>query len=159
MAAIDPTAGPERPAAGPGSRRTVLASRRTGMSFQRTRMAADRTLMAVMRTSLSLITFGFTIYQVFRRLYEREALATLAPALNFGIALVGLGIVMLATGIVYHLWFMFGLRKTRKAMKAEGLIRAESRFPPSMTQIAALLLLLIGTAAILSMLFRVGPLH
>ena len=47
-----------------------LAARRTGMSFQPTRMSADRSLMSVIRTSLSLIGFGFTIYQVFAKLYE-----------------------------------------------------------------------------------------
>ena len=47
-----------------------LAKRRTGMSFQRTRLSADRTLMAVIRTSLSLIGFGFSIYQIFKKLQE-----------------------------------------------------------------------------------------
>ena len=31
-------------------------------------MSADRTLMSVIRTSLSLISFGFTIFQVFEKL-------------------------------------------------------------------------------------------
>jgi putative membrane protein len=34
-------------------------------------MSADRTLMSVVRTSLSLIGFGFTIYQFFRRRARR----------------------------------------------------------------------------------------
>ena len=42
------------------------------MSFQRTRLSADRTLMSVIRTALSLISFGFTIYQVFQKLQGEE---------------------------------------------------------------------------------------
>ncbi|MGE3876006.1 MAG: YidH family protein [Parvibaculaceae bacterium] len=134
-----------------------LSSRRTGMSFQRTRMSADRTLMSVIRTSLSLISFGFTIYQVFQKLRDQSLLTGAAPARNFGMALVSLGIAMLVIGIVYHVQFMLGLREERNSMKAAGLVHAESRFPPSLTLITALILLVIGIAAILSMLFQIGP--
>jgi putative membrane protein len=37
------------------------------------------------------------------------------------------------------------------------LIHAESRFPVSLTLITAVILLLIGVAAIVSMVFGVGP--
>jgi len=134
-----------------------LAARRTGMSFQRTRMSADRTLMSVIRTSLSLISFGFTIYQVFQKARETGLLTHAEAARNFGVALVALGIGMLVFGIAYHIQFMLGLREVRKAMTADGLIHGQSRFPPSLTLISALLLLLIGLAAIISMLFSVGP--
>ena len=134
-----------------------LSSRRTGMSFQRTRMSADRTLMSVIRTSLSLISFGFTIYQLFQKLFEQGVVQRAQAARNFGIALVALGIAMLTIGIVYHLQFMVGLRTERKALKASGLVHAESRFPPSFTLVTAVLLLAIGVTAILSMVFHVGP--
>jgi putative membrane protein len=136
---------------------TELSSRRTGMSFQRTRMSADRTLMSVMRTSLSLIGFGFTIFQFFQRLRDAGTITHAGAPRNFGITLVLLGIMMLIGGIVYHLQFMLGLREERKAMAAAGLIHAESKFPPSLTLITAVLLLLIGIAAIVSMVFQVGP--
>jgi putative membrane protein len=45
-------------------------------------------------------------------------------------ALIELGIMMLVIGIIYHVHFMLGLRRERQAMKAAGLIRGESRFPP-----------------------------
>jgi putative membrane protein len=136
-----------------------LSSRRTGMSFQRTRMSADRTLMSVIRTSLSLISFGFTIYQVFKNLIDSALVGGNAHApRNFGITLVGLGILMLIIGILYHLNFMVGLRREREAMRAEGLIHAQSQFPPSFTLVTALMLLFIGVSAIVSMVFRVGPL-
>ena len=104
---------------------TLLSMRRTGMSFQRTRMSADRTLMSVIRTSLALIGFGFTIFQLFEKLREAGALASAHAARNFGITLVALGIGMLVLGIVYHIQFMVGLRKTRVDMAAEGLIHGE----------------------------------
>ena len=134
-----------------------LSSRRTGMSFQRTRMSADRTLMSVVRTSLSLISFGFTIYQVFDKLREAGTITHAAAPRNFGVALVMLGITMLVIGIVYHVQFMVGLRHKREAMKAADLVHGESHFPVSLTLIVAVVLLIIGVAAIVSMIFQVGP--
>jgi putative membrane protein len=134
-----------------------LSSRRTGMSFQRTRMSADRTLMSVIRTSLSLISFGFTIFQVFQKLKDQNVLTGAAPARNFGVALVALGIGMLVLGIIYHLQFMVGLRAERNQMTEDGLIHGQSKFPPSLTLITALVLLLVGIAAIVSMVFHIGP--
>lgn len=134
-----------------------LSARRTGMSFQRTRMSADRTLMSVIRTSLSLIGFGFTIFQVFQKLYEVKILHRSQEPRNFGAALVLLGITMLVLGIVYHGKFMLELRRQRKKMQEDGLIHGESQFPVSLTLIVALLLLLVGLLAIVSMVFNVGP--
>ena len=136
---------------------TELSSRRTGMSFQRTRLSADRTLMSVIRTSLSLIGFGFTIFQFFQKLRDQSILTGAAPARNFGMALVLLGVAMLVLGMVYHIRFMLGLRNEREAMKAAGLVHGESQFPLSLTLITAAILLLIGIAAIASMIFNVGP--
>lgn len=137
--------------------RTEMSMRRTGMSFQRTRLSADRTLMSVIRTSLSLISFGFTIYQVFEKLRDQAILTGAEAGRNFGTALVALGILMLIVGIVYHVQFMLGLRAIRTDMAADGLVHAESGFPPSFTLITAVLLLVIGVAAITSMLFKIGP--
>lgn len=134
-----------------------LSSRRTGMSFQRTRMSADRTLMSVIRTSLSLISFGFTIFQVFEKMREHNVITHAASARNFGVALVGLGILMLIGGIGYHLQFMLGLRHERQAMTEAGLIHGKSHFPVSLTLITAAILLVVGVAAIVSMIFQAGP--
>ncbi|WP_245265158.1 YidH family protein [Microvirga flocculans] len=134
-----------------------LSARRTGMSFQRTRMSADRTLMAVIRTSLSLIGFGFSIFQFFQKLREAGTMTHVGSARNFGMTLVMLGIVMLIGGIVFHSQFMLGLRAQRKEMRAARLIYGESRFPPSFTLITAVILLLIGIGAIVSMTFQIGP--
>lgn len=134
-----------------------LAMRRTGLSFQRTRMSADRTLMSVIRTSLSLITFGFTIYQIFAKLHQAGMVTSATSARHFGLALVALGIAMLTGGIAYHLRFMYGLRNERQQMAAAELIHAESTFPPSLTLFTAIVLLLIGIAAIAGMAFDIAP--
>lgn len=134
-----------------------LSQRRTGMSFQRTRMSADRTLMSVIRTSLSLISFGFTIFQVFEKLKDQNVVTHSGAARNFGVALVLLGIIMLIVGIIYHVQFMLGLRQEREAMRQAGLLHAESQFPVSFTLVTAIILLLIGIFAIISMLFQIGP--
>jgi putative membrane protein len=136
---------------------TELAMRRTGMSFQRTRMSADRTLMSIIRTSLSLISFGFTIYQIFKKLHDSGVLRSSGSARNFGVTLVLLGIVMLIVGILYHIMFMLGLREQREQMKAAGLLHAQSGFPTSLTLIVAVALLIIGLVAITSMVLQVGP--
>ena len=137
------------------SNSTELSARRTGMSFQRTRMSADRTLMSVIRTSLSLIGFGFTIYQMFQRLFGAGILRSAVSARRFGETLVVLGIVMLVLGIGYHVAFMLELRRHRELLKADGLIHAETRFPASLVLITALLLLGSGLVAIYSMVFDV----
>jgi putative membrane protein len=129
-----------------------LSMRRTGMSFQRTRMSADRTLMSVIRTSLSLISFGFTIAQFFQKLKESDVVTSAHEPRTFGMALVWLGIAMLALGIVYHVQFMLGLRKTRASMKGHQLIHGDSHFPASLTLIAAIVLFGIGVTAIVFLL-------
>ena len=136
---------------------TELAARRTGMAFQRTRLAEDRTLMAVIRTSLSLIGFGFTIFQFFQSLREKDVITKAAAPRHFGVTLVGLGVLMLILGIVYHVQFMLGLRRLRQSMSEEGLIHGETLFPVSLTLITAFFLLAIGLTAIVSMEFQAGP--
>ena len=134
-----------------------LSSRRTGMSFQRTRMSADRTLMSVIRTSLSLIGFGFTIYQVFQKLHDAGVLKSSGAPRRFGEVLVLVGIGMLVVGIGYHVAFMIGLRRERDALKRDGLVHAESQFPASLTLMVAVVLLIIGVVAIVSMVYDAGP--
>jgi putative membrane protein len=136
---------------------TELAARRTGMAFQRTRLAEDRTLMAVIRTSLSLIGFGFTIFNFFQQMREQDFITKAGAPRQFGLALVGLGILMLILGIGYHLSFMLNLRRLRKSMCEDGLIHGETHFPVSLTFVTAMLLLVIGIAAIVSMEFQTGP--
>jgi putative membrane protein len=111
--------------------------------------------MAVIRTSLSLIGFGFTIFQVFRKLYDAHLLigGEAAPR-NFGRALIFLGVAMLVVGIAYHSTFMLAMRRERAQLTT---IHAKSKFPVSGTLLVALALLVIGVLAITSMTFHIGP--
>lgn len=127
--------------------RTEMSMRRTGMSIHRTRMSADRTMMAEIRTALSLIGFGFTIFEAFRRLDDAGVLATSASPRNFGLTLVLLGIAILLGGIWRHVQFAQQLRHLRKAMIAEELIHGESTYPVSVSLVVAVALMLVGIAA------------
>jgi uncharacterized membrane protein YidH (DUF202 family) len=136
--------------------RTELSMRRTGMSIQRTRMSADRTLMSVIRTSLSLIGFGFTIYEAFRKALEAGAIHSARSPRNFGLALILLGVLLLVGGIFRHVQFALELRHRRGEMTHDELIHGESAYPVSITLITAVLLLLIGIFAAVSILFDVS---
>jgi putative membrane protein len=135
-----------------------LSARRTGMSFQRTRMSADRTLMSVIRTSLSLISFGFTIAQAFQKLQETNILKSGASARNFGGALVMIGIMLLAGGIAYHVRFMLENRAERATLAGQGLIHAETSYPYSLSLMTAVVLLVLGSVAMVGVVFGIGPL-
>ncbi|EJL25619.1 YidH family protein [Novosphingobium sp. AP12] len=133
--------------------RTEMSMRRTGMSFQRTRMSADRTLMSEMRTSLSLIGFGFTIYQTFQKLHQAGVILQSQAPRNFGLALIVLGVLLLVGGIVRHLQYVSELRGMRHLMAQDGLVHAETRFPISVTLIVAVLLIALGVAAFMGIVF------
>lgn len=132
--------------------RTELSMRRSGMSLHRTRMSADRTLMSVIRTALSLIGFGFTIYQVFQKLYEAGTISHASAPRNFGVALIVAGIVLMAGGIWRHIQFATELRHSRSEMIEDHLIHGKSRYPVSITLIVSFGLMAIGIAAIINIL-------
>jgi uncharacterized membrane protein YidH (DUF202 family) len=134
------------------SERTEMSMRRTGMSIQRTRMSADRTLMSEIRTSLSLIGFGFTLYQAFSKLQQAGTLAEGNAPRNFGFALIALGILIMAGGIWRHVQFALELRRLRTILTREGLIHGQSAYPVSISLIVAVLLLLLGVAAIVNVM-------
>jgi putative membrane protein len=125
-----------------------MSSRRTELSLQRTRLSADRTLMSIIRTALSLISFGFTIFQFFRYL-KQSAGATQLPvtaAKTFSVALVVLGVGMLALGIWDHVKFMLKLRASRKELVDAGLGVEIDHFPLSTTLVTASALMVIDLA-------------
>jgi putative membrane protein len=137
-----------------------MSSLRTSLSIQRTRMAAERTLMASMRSSLSLIGFGFTIFSFFQGVGGPERstgiLPPRAPA-RFGLALVCIGVLVLLLGIAYHYRYMRQLRRQRADFIVQGYLPGTSTFPLSMSLVNAVLLVLVGLAAIISIMLRVGP--
>ncbi len=107
----------------------------------------------MIRTALASIGFGFSIFQFFGHLKHEQLLPrdSHAPQ-RFGTLLVGIGIMMLASGITYHLRFMYGLRVQRRQMVAQRLVHGDSAYPVSMTLIVALVLLLVGVLAFVGML-------
>ena len=88
-------------------------------------MSADRTLMSVVRTSLSLIGFGFTNYQFFPRMQQAEVLrGGTHAARSFGLALILLGVGMLALGILYHVEFVRELPKSATGKVLKRVLRS-----------------------------------
>jgi len=137
-----------------------MASLRTSLSVQRTRMAAERTLMATMRTSLSLIGFGFTIFTFFQRISDGPVGSGIIPArapARFGLALVFIGVLVLLAGTLFHYQYLVQLRRQRKELIERGFLPGTSAFPVSMSLVTSFLLLLVGLAAALSIMLRVGP--
>ena len=114
--------------------------------------------MAWVRTAVSLISFGFTIYQFLGHMAQANLVSGMPHAArNFGVALVWLGVGMTVVGIVYHVQFMLGLRRERRAMCADGMVHGESCFPVSFTLLVAVLLLVLGIIALTSLTFHIGP--
>jgi putative membrane protein len=125
---------------------TELANQRTDLALLRTRMAADRTLMAWVRTALSMISFGFTIYKFLQYVRESEGVGLRAQGpRNFGLALILLGTGGLAAASIQH-------RQLLKVLSSE-----KTKHVWSLSLTIASIILLIGLAAFLSVLTRVGP--
>lgn len=143
-----------------GDPRAELAAVRTGLAFERARQAADRTLMAILRTSLALIAFGFGAFQALL-LYASHSAPAIDPVLLllqrvrvFGLALVSLGVALLAAGVVAHLVYLRRLRTHRDRLAARGIVPEPLDPPGSVILVVAVLLLLIGCAAAVDMLLR-----
>jgi putative membrane protein len=133
---------------------TELASSRTSLALSRTLMASDRTLMATLRTSLSLISFGFTIDQAFHQLHKSGVLRSDAPARNFGLALIVLGLSMLLMGVFGHHQFSRSLTARRQRLFNIGLLRTDVPYRATPTLVGAAVLLFIGIAAAIGILVR-----
>jgi putative membrane protein len=119
------------------------------LGYERTRLAADRTLMAWIRTSVSMISFGFSIYKFFQYLLESNLTAgnlQHAAPRNFGIALVGMGMVLLIIAVLEYFLFLRNLSR-----------RTGQKFTISTALIAAILLSAVGVLVMINLLFRTGP--
>jgi putative membrane protein len=138
----------------PGERFDVQPSVSNHFSWIRTRLGIERTFMAWIRTGVSLIGFGFTIVQFFQRLqgvpgvHGRE----MSPATprNLGLALITAGICALAISAmqyrqeIHYLW-------SPQFKSIAGFQDKPHRTPAF---IAAMVLMLIGIAALLSVFFH-----
>jgi putative membrane protein len=131
-----------------------LSSNRTSLSFERTRMSADRTLMSSVRTSLSLISFGFTIHEVFAKASPLVEAAN-AQGRRLGLALLSLGVLVLVMGLVSHGRFERGLAERRQRLFDLMLLRTAPRHDVTPTYVSAFLLLAIGLLAIADIAFKI----
>jgi putative membrane protein len=136
-----------------GDPSTELSSNRTSMSFERTRMSADRTLMSTVRTSLSLISFGFTIHEVFSKA------STLFPSADrsgrwLGLTLLILGLLMLTMGIATHGIFGRELGARRARLYEMRLLRRPLNYHATPTYVVAVCLLAVGLLALADIAFR-----
>ena len=123
-------------------------------SWLRTRLALERTFMAWVRTAVSLIGFGFTITQFFARLRDMPTTAVRpmgeeAPR-DLGLTLIACGIGALAISAwQYHR----GVEYLRSpAFEGIAPIKKAALYTPVF--IAAMVLILVGVAAFVAVLFH-----
>jgi putative membrane protein len=117
------------------------------LAKERTREAADRTLMAWIRTCLSLIGFGFGIAKLRDILVEaglHRGPEHIHSTLIFGLSFISLGIFGLLAAVVQH-W------RILQHLKFDNF--QYTGFRP-LVMIAAIILLLIGLFAFISILLR-----
>jgi putative membrane protein len=130
--------------AGPG--KTSISNE---LAKERTREAADRTLMAWIRTCLSLIGFGFGIAKFRDILVEGGVIRRTAEYFNstliFGLSFIFLGILGLLAAVIQH-W------RILQHIKFENF--QYTGFRP-VVMITAILLLLIGIFAFISLMIRI----
>lgn len=121
----------------------------------RTRLSADSTLMGWMRLATTLIGFGFTIVQFFDRLGSMDNVKpALAPYLPryLGLALIFSGVLGLLVAIWQYIWFVNYLHSEQFSR-----LVIKPALPVNRPALAiALALVLIGTAAFVSVFFRLS---
>jgi putative membrane protein len=109
--------------------------------------------MATVRTSLSLISFGFTIYQMLGQasaLFPRASVS----ARNLGLALLVLGLATLTVGLVSHVMFRRELTRIRQNPEDPYLSSRAVRHEMSAVYLSAGSLLVIGLIALATIVFR-----
>jgi putative membrane protein len=131
-----------------------LALIQSQFAWVRTRLSVARTILAWTRTGVSLIGFGFTIYQFFQRLQEAtapEATRPQAPR-NFGLALIGAGVLALGLALWQHRSLVAFLRGPEFGPLSPAYTAVPFKANQSVWVTA--LLALIGLAAFLWILVR-----
>lgn len=115
------------------------------LARERNRAAADRTLMAWIRTALAMIGFGFGVgklYEAFEKANPDQVTDTLNSAYIVGEALIALGVLGLLAAVIQHSQIL-------KKIDDEQYVY---RPPRALPMIVAILLLLIGVFAFVSIL-------
>ena len=115
------------------------------LARERNRAAADRTLMAWIRTALAMIGFGVGVgklYEAFEKTNPDQVTDTLNSAYIVGEALIALGVLGLLAAVIQHSQIL-------KKIDDEHYVY---RPPRALPMIVAILLLLIGVFAFVSIL-------
>ncbi len=135
---------------------TVTVNLTNELAKERNRAAYDRTLMAWIRTAISLIGFGFAIATSYEYIHmetlERTGrfLDVIHAPLWFGISFILLGMLCILGGVIQHL-------KVLRQIQSSKFTSTESK---PLAKIVALILLLIGVLALISLFQRrVIPLY
>lgn len=138
-----------------GERYVVRATSDSHFAWIRTRLAADSTLMGWIRLATTLIGFGFTIVQFFDRFAQMENVkAAIAPTLPryMGLALIASGILGLLIAIWQYVRFVEYLHSGDFER-----IAFQSKLPVNKPAVlVAFLLVMIGMAALVSLIFRLS---
>jgi uncharacterized membrane protein YidH (DUF202 family) len=117
----------------------------TILSFERTEVSAERTLMSVMRTSLALTGFGLTIYQV--PIWAKSlGLVVIADPMagRFGLALLALGFMFLALGIMSYGMTLRNLSARSRRLNRVDEVSIEPPARNGMVSVRVILLVLAG---------------
>jgi putative membrane protein len=110
----------------------------------RTALSSEQTLMSWVRTSLSLSTFGFSIAKFFQYLSGQSDESITDGPRRLGIALILLGVLVLAAAVSEHVLRIRGLKR-------QGLPANASSFLPMGSAGA---MLAIGLVALVSVFLR-----
>lgn len=137
----------------PASRFVTEPSTANHFAWIRTRLSIERTFMAWIRTGISLIGFGFTIVQFFQRMQGMDtASGRTMPEMmprNLGLALIATGVAGLAMSAwQYHQQITYLWDPAFAALAAGPKPRRTPAF------IAAMVLIVIGIAAFVSVFFH-----
>src|SRR5271154_850477 len=120
--------------------REPLAEERTEMATYRTSLALDRTTLAWIRTTLTMSSFGLGLIGFFRTLREQaetpETIRLHEGAIDFGVALVLIGVIATVLVAISHLSMVRKLRA--------GEMPLPTMWPLSITVSLLLALLALG---------------
>ena len=116
----------------------------TRLAYERTFLAHERTQMAWIRTALTLISFGFTISKFFELLQQKQGeMAPLLGPRTVGVTMIAMGLVALILASIQHYHALEKLRERCPDL------------PRSLSWVIAMMLALIGLAALVHATVRI----